>query len=55
MIKRQRALGTGEHSIAADPMFKDPTNGDFSLDPASPALKLGFVPIDQSTIGLLKK
>jgi len=55
LIKRQKAAGIESHSIAADPMFKDPSNGDFTLDPASPALKLGFVPIDQSTIGLQQK
>lgn len=34
------------HSIVADPLFVDPSHGDYSLDPASPAItKLGFVPI----------
>ena len=32
--------------------FVDPANGDFRLRPDSPALKLGFVPIDLSKIGL---
>ena len=34
------------HSLVADPLFTDPTSGDFSLRPESPALKLlGFEPI----------
>jgi len=32
----------------------DPANGDFRLRPDSPALKLGFVPIDVSKVGLVK-
>ncbi len=31
----------GEGNISADPMFVDPAGGDFSLDPASPAVGLG--------------
>jgi hypothetical protein len=44
--------GKDEGSIVADPMFVDPANGDFSLKPGSPALKLGFKPIDLSNTGL---
>jgi hypothetical protein len=33
------------HSMIADPLFADPMAGDFGLDPASPALALGFQPI----------
>jgi parallel beta-helix repeat protein len=39
------------HSIIADPGFVDPENGDFRLKPDSPAFKLGFQPIDISSIG----
>ncbi len=49
-----RALGYDKHSLFADPKFRDPANGDYALLPDSPALKLGFVPIDMSKIGLLK-
>jgi hypothetical protein len=35
----------------ADPMFVDPDNGDFTLRPESPALALGFQPIDVSQAG----
>jgi hypothetical protein len=32
-------------------LFVDPENGDFTLKPDSPALKLGFEPIDVSKVG----
>jgi parallel beta-helix repeat protein len=47
--------GQDVHSIIADPLFVDPYNGNFSLKPDSPAFKLGFKPIDTSTVGILKK
>jgi len=47
-----REAGHGEHSIVADPKFVDPVGGDFALAPDSPALKLGFKPIDVSRVGL---
>jgi len=37
--------GQDKHSLIADPMFTDAAGEDFSLQPSSPALKLGFVPI----------
>jgi len=40
-------------SIIADPLFTDPGNHDYSLREDSPALALGFKPIDVSEIGLL--
>jgi len=46
-----KAKGLGGHSIIADPLFVDPAGGDFSLDPESQAFKLGFRPIDISTVG----
>ncbi len=39
-------------SIVADPLFVDPEHGDFSLRSDSPALKLGFRPIDFRKSGL---
>jgi len=51
-LKRQRRLGIDKNSLRSDPMFVDPANGDFTLHPDSPAIKLGFKPIDMSTIGL---
>jgi hypothetical protein len=41
-----------QHSIVADPMFVDPANRNYHLQPDSPALKLGFKDIDTSEIGL---
>ncbi len=43
--------GYDKHSIFEDPLFKDARNFDFTLDENSPALKLGFKPIDVSKIG----
>jgi len=44
--------GLDKNSVVADPLFVDPENDDYSLKPDSPALKLGFKPIDLSTVGL---
>ena len=41
-------------SLVSDPLFKDPKNGDFTLDPNSPAFSLGFVPFDLSDAGVRK-
>lgn len=38
--------GQDSNSIIADPMFADADNGDFNLNPDSPAHKLGFVAPD---------
>jgi len=48
-----REAQKGEHagSIVADPLFTDPAGGDFSLREDSPALKIGFKPIDMSKVG----
>lgn len=46
---QKRGLDT--KSIVADPLFVDPDHGDFSLQPGSPALQIGFKPIDLSGIG----
>jgi hypothetical protein len=35
----------------ADPLFRDPANGDYTLKPGSPALALGFQPFDLSGVG----
>lgn len=49
--KRWVALGFDRRSIVADPRFVDAASGDFRLRPGSPALKLGFKPIDLSNVG----
>lgn len=48
-----KARGQDEHSLVADPLFVNPEKGDFRLKPGSPALKLGFKPIDLSRTGRL--
>ena len=42
-------LGIDAHSKTGDPMFMDPSKGDFRVKPGSPALELGFenFPMDQ--------
>ncbi len=47
-----RARGEDPDSLIADPLFRDPGHGDFSLKPASPAAAIGFMPIDAAAIGL---
>jgi hypothetical protein len=44
--------GHEEHSLIADPEFVAPEKNDFRLKPTSPAFKLGFKPIDLSTVGV---
>ncbi|MCE9616039.1 MAG: right-handed parallel beta-helix repeat-containing protein [Lentisphaerae bacterium] len=46
-----RALGHDRHSVVADPKFRDLAAFDFALAPDSPALALGFRPIDTSDVG----
>jgi len=50
-----QAMGFDAHSVVADPLFADPDNGDYSLRADSPALTLGFQPIDVGRIGLQRK
>ena len=47
--------GFDTHSVIGDPLFVDATRDDYRLKPESPALKLGFQPIDVSKIGLRDK
>lgn len=54
MLARQQRDGVDKHSLAADPLFVDPANGDFRFKPGSPALQLGIVPFDMSQVGLKK-
>ena len=43
--------GKDRHSQYADPLFANPDQGNFTLRPESPALALGFQPIDLSQVG----
>ncbi len=47
-----QAQGEDQHSLIADPMFVDANRYDFRLRKDSPALKLGFHPIEMEKIGL---
>lgn len=48
-----QATGRDRNSIIADPGFVDAAHRDFHLKPDSPALGIGFKPIDLTTIGLV--
>ena len=50
-FEQWQARGKDVHSVYADPQFVDPDGRDFRLRPTSPALALGFRPIDLSTVG----
>jgi len=47
-----QSQGNDAGSVVADPRFVDPARGDFSLRPGSPALGLGFQPVDLGQTGL---
>ncbi|MCC6444295.1 MAG: right-handed parallel beta-helix repeat-containing protein [Armatimonadetes bacterium] len=50
-----QALGYDAHSVIADPLFQDPARDDYRLRPGSPALEMGFKPIDITTVGPRRK
>jgi hypothetical protein len=43
--------GQDAGSVIADPLFVDPTHGNFAFKPGSPAEKVGFKPFDLSQVG----
>lgn len=45
--------GCDAHSIVADPRFRDPGNGDFSIDPAGDLFSLGFRNFEMASFGVL--
>ncbi|HNR98423.1 MAG TPA: right-handed parallel beta-helix repeat-containing protein [Planctomycetota bacterium] len=47
----RRTRNQDGHSVVADPLFRDPSRGDWGLKPESPALKLGFKPFDYTRAG----
>lgn len=51
-FQRWQATGHDEHSIVADPMFTNAEQHDYALQNGSPALSIGFQPIDVQTVGL---
>lgn len=52
-LEEWRARGLDVNSVVADPLFMAPEARDFRLRPESPALALGFQPINLSTVGLV--
>jgi hypothetical protein len=52
-LEIEQPLGVETHSLSADPLFVNFEQRDLRLKPESPALKLGFQPVDISNIGLL--
>ncbi len=50
-LDSRRRMGFEAHSLIADPLFVDPARGDYRLKPGSPALRLGFQPVDFDRIG----
>lgn len=51
-LQQWQEMGNDEHSLIARPEFRAPHEGDFTLAEDSPALQIGFEPIDQEGIGL---
>ena len=51
-LNEWRAKGQEVNSAFADPLFKDPANGDWSFREGSPALALGIVPVHPEQTGL---
>ncbi|MEW6237746.1 MAG: right-handed parallel beta-helix repeat-containing protein [Candidatus Omnitrophota bacterium] len=50
-FEQWKARGHDVDSQIADPLLADPVSGDFTLKPDSPALKLGFQPINLQFAG----
>ncbi|WP_404306085.1 right-handed parallel beta-helix repeat-containing protein [Neorhodopirellula lusitana] len=50
-FERMREVGKEQASLVGDPLFIDPTSGDFGFQPGSPALALGIEPLDVSKMG----
>jgi hypothetical protein len=54
-VEQWRQRGHDVHSTFADPLFVAPEQGDFRLKDNSPALKVGFQPIDLRSVGVRPK
>jgi len=51
-LKTAHGLGIEKHSLAADPLFRDPLHADFRFRGESPAIRLGIVGLEPSPCGL---
>ncbi len=47
-----QTMGYDTDSVVADPAFVDPAHDDYRLSPHSPALQIGFVPVQFLEIGI---
>lgn len=54
VLRKNQSTGCDAHSLAGDPMFLDPANGDFRVADASPALKAGFRNFPMDRFGVKK-
>ena len=50
-LREWRRLGYDTHTLITDPKLRDICSRYFSLEEGSPALSLGFKPIDLSSVG----
>lgn len=50
-LEQWQRLGNDSGSALADPLFRNVATDDFTLQPGSPALKMGFQPIDVAQAG----
>jgi hypothetical protein len=46
--------GTDSHSLAGDPLFVDPQKGNYTVQPNSPAFRIGFHNIPTDSFGVMK-
>jgi hypothetical protein len=51
-LQQARARGTDPNSLAGDPQFVDPAQGNFAVRPTSPALTLGFANFPTDRFGV---
>jgi hypothetical protein len=50
-LEEWQKKGQDQHSLIADPRFRDPDKGDFRLLPGSPADRIGFISPDLTGVG----
>jgi hypothetical protein len=50
-IEDWQKSGYDVKGMFADPLFKNPRNGDFNMQESSPAIKAGFMPIYLENVG----
>ncbi len=53
-LEEWKEKGFDTHSLFADPLFIDPSNGNYQVKPDSPAIKLGFKNFPMNRFGVLK-